>query len=544
MSQASMARPGMAPRSGDTVAEPERAAAQAEGRPSPLRPAAGLWVVLAVVAADGCLYHGGGYAGWAVFVAVLVAVLCAGSGRCWQTGRRVIAGLLLTGLVLTVLRLSWQGNLPLIVAAVIQLFALAIALRGGVPFLPRVAQDVALALPRGCLLAPWLVRGNRGALRLFAWVSPVRVWLPALVTVSFAALFVLANPHWTERIAEVFRSGGDWAIAWLRQFSLGQVVLWLVVAGAVLGLLGKSVVAAKQNWSAPEQAAERVAASPWYEAVRNMLICVNLLFFVYLIFEFYTMWFRQFPDGFYYAGYAHRGAFWLTVALAWTTLVLGLAFRGSLMADPRLLRLRRWAVLWSVCNGLLAAAAYNRLWIYIEYNGLTRLRIVGLYGITCVLVGFVLVLYKIYSRRSFYWLIHSQLWALALALLCLALTPLDWLAHRHNVRRVLAGDPAPAVQVAYQPLSAEGYLAIMPLLRAEDPVIRSGVRALLARWQWERERSGRADTHWSDFQLAPRRLARQLRAWEDASLDDAVVSTPAEAQTLIDRMAEYTYRWY
>jgi hypothetical protein len=168
--------------------------------------------VLAVVAADGCLYHGGGYAGWAVFVAVLVAVLCAGSGRCWQTGRRVIVGLLLTGLVLTVLRLSWQGNLPLIVAAVIQLFALAIALRGGVPFLPRVAQDVALALPRGCLLAPWLVRGNRGALRLFAWVSPVRVWLPALVTVSFAALFVLANPHWTERIAEVFRSSGDWAI--------------------------------------------------------------------------------------------------------------------------------------------------------------------------------------------------------------------------------------------------------------------------------------------------------------------------------------------
>lgn len=109
---------------------------------------------------------------------------------------------------------------------------------------------------------------------------------------------------------------------------------------------------------------------------------------------------------FVYSGDAHEGAAWLTVALALATFILSLVFRGSVRCDARLPKLRMLAWAWSLENVLLAFAVYNRLFIYVGFNGMTRMRIVGLFGITAVLVGFVVVLVKIAKNHSFVWLIR------------------------------------------------------------------------------------------------------------------------------------------
>ena len=77
--------------------------------------------------------------------------------------------------------------------------------------------------------------------------------------------------------------------------------------------------------------------------------------------------------------------------LALATVVLSLIFRGRTLGDPRLPALQRLAWIWSLENGLLAITVYNRLLIYIGFNGMTRMRLVGLFGISCVVVGFALV---------------------------------------------------------------------------------------------------------------------------------------------------------
>jgi hypothetical protein len=53
-----------------------------------------------------------------------------------------------------------------------------------------------------------------------------------------------------------------------------------------------------------------VVLADWllYVAYRNMLVALILLFTAYLGFEFATLWFRAFPEGFHYSGYAHEGA--------------------------------------------------------------------------------------------------------------------------------------------------------------------------------------------------------------------------------------------
>jgi len=57
------------------------------------------------------------------------------------------------------------------------------------------------------------------------------------------------------------------------------------------------------------------SSADYFEAFRNTLVTLIALFAVYLVFEISTLWFHEIPQGFYYAGYAHEGAGWLTAAL-------------------------------------------------------------------------------------------------------------------------------------------------------------------------------------------------------------------------------------
>ena len=54
-------------------------------------------------------------------------------------------------------------------------------------------------------------------------------------------------------------------------------------------------------------------------------------------------------------------------------IVKSLIFRGRTLRDRRLARLRGLAWIWSVENFVLALTVYNRMYIYIDFNGLSRI---------------------------------------------------------------------------------------------------------------------------------------------------------------------------
>jgi hypothetical protein len=285
------------------------------------------------------------------------------------------------------------------------------------------------------------------------------------------------------------------------------------------------------------------ATVPLYTAIRNTLVAVIVLFAVYLVFEFRTLWFRHFPKGFYYAGYAHEGAAWLTVALALATVVLSVSFRGRVLDDTRLPRLRRLAWIWSAENLILAAAVYNRMHIYVDFNGMTRMRTIGLFGISAVVVGFILVVWKIAYRRNFVWLLHRHLWTVAIAAYLFALTPVDALVHSYNVRRVLSGDLAPSVQISVHPINAEGILVLHPLVHSRDAIIREGIRAMLAQRAAEAEALAqrREQQGWTAIQFADRLLLDRLRRVRN---DWRAYDDRARRAATLDRFHKYVYQWY
>ncbi len=313
---------------------------------------------------------------------------------------------------------------------------------------------------------------------------------------------MLANPDLVSSFSHRF---GHWLTVindWLIHFSFLEVAFWVAAAWFFVGLLRPTPVEPSVGPLAPHRAETTLTSgpAPLYSAYRNTLVTVIGLFAVYLVFEFQSLCFREFPKGFHFSGYAHEGAAWLTFALGLATVMLSLIFRGDILSDERLPKLKRLAWIWSVLNLLLAIAVYHRLCIYIGFNGMTRMRMVGFYGMTAVVVGFGLAVWKIARQRDFVWLFRADLWALAAAFYLYALTPVDLIVMRYNVARILAGDPAPSVQVSVHPIDAEGIRELFPLIECRDEIIREGVKALLARREsemtGENHRTGKVFSKW------------------------------------------------
>jgi hypothetical protein len=174
---------------------------------------------------------------------------------------------------------------------------------------------------------------------------------------------------------------------------------------------------------------------------------------------------------------------------------------------------------------------------------MTRMRTIGLYGVSAVLVGFLVVLWKIAHNRGFVWLLRRHLWTLATFIYLYAVTPVDVLVMKYNVRRIMNGDPAPCVQISVHPISAEGVLLLPPLLDCEDVMIREGIRAMLAdrHEQAETLAQRRRQHGWTVFQIADDWLLSDLR---DAALKWTEYSDPEARRPALSEFHQYAYQWF
>jgi hypothetical protein len=535
----------------DLVDEPVRGDLATRTEP-PVRWVEWAALLLLIALADMTVYRGNGYAGYAVLFGVAPWILWCGAprGRTWQGGRPRMS-LLCAAVMLLLLagRLLWCGWAWNILVGFALLMAFSLALSGVVPYVLEVAVFPARVILGGLLGLAAYVRSVRWPALQISRMAGLSILLPVVTFLAFSLLFILANPDLLNSFGEQVSRFLQGVRAWLIDYSPEPVefLFWCFAGWIALGMMRPLLSGPLfEEWAREEQHRKRGGApspSPLYAACRNTLLTVIVLFAGYLIFEYRTLWFREFPPGFYYSGYAHQGAAWLTVALALATGVLSLAFRGTILHDPRRRALRGLAWLWSLENVLLALAVYHRLFIYVGFNGMTRMRIVGFFGITAVLIGFLLVLWKIAHDRGALWLLRRHLWTVAIAVYLYSIMPVDVVVVRYNVQLILGGDMAPSVQISVHPISAEGLQYLAPVMDCSDPIIREGVTAYLAQQLEDAEvREARRRTDgWTAFQMADQKLLSQLQGLADrlAAYRDSVARKAA-----IDRFDEYAYQWF
>lgn len=153
------------------------------------------------------------------------------------------------------------------------------------------------------------------------------------------------------------------------------------------------------------------------------------------------------------------------------------------------------------------------------------------------------MLYKIAQGRSFLWLIRAQLWALGLTVFAYAVTPVDALVVSSNVRRILAGDPAPSVQITVHPISSEGFLLLEPLLDCDNKTIREGIQAMLAHRYAEAQRRARQRERngWTAYQIADTIVHERLHAIKGRWVEFSALNKRDGA---LARFRDYAYQWY
>jgi hypothetical protein len=503
-----------------------------------------LALLLFLVLADVTIYRGEGYAGLMAFVLGAPVLLPMGTKTFPRT---LMAVSLVVLLVLVSLKLLWSGNALAGFYGIVLVVAFAMELAGITPYvLQLLVFSLHLIVAGFSRLEDYFL-----AAKSSRWSVPrtklLQYGLPLIAVLAFGGIFVLANPDLATQTGEWLQRAMESVSDVLSRFAprWSEAFFWLAMAWLFAGLVKPftpSFLWANACHPQSEGREEPRVESAMYPAYANTLIAVIVLFIVYLVFEFQTLWLREFPEGFHYSGYAHEGAAWLTIALALATFVLSAIFRQGILDDPRLPKLRRLAWIWSALNLCLAAAVYHRLLIYVGYNGMTRMRTVGFLGITAVVFGFLLVVRKITSGRDFVWLIRRQLWVVAFAGFLYAVLPVDSLVHRYNAKRILQGDPAPSVQISVHPLDSGGYLELFPLLDSENAIIREGVRSMLAQQAIRlRKTLDERRQDWTGFQWADARLLERLEnsreLWQRYEARDA-------RHAAWQAFADYAFQWY
>jgi hypothetical protein len=504
-------------------------------------------LLLIILLCDVTIYRGSGFAGYAALVFGLPLLLLIGIPTKTPLRSTWLYGLLVAA---AAVRLLWCGSGLAVVSGVVALAGFAMSLVGRTPYLIHAAVFATQTFAAGHngLNHYW---SSLARIKPSARVQNVlTLILPIVALVVFGTVFIFANPDLVEavgaRLTSFFNSLGQW----IQDLTPAPLeILFCIAAGWIaVGLLRPILPELRteddsQSETSTDVPERESKPTPLFEAFRNTLFVVVGLFAVYLVFEFQTLWFREFPEGFHYSGYAHEGAAWLTVALALATVMLSLMFRGSVLDDPRLPLLRKLSWIWSLENVVLALAVYNRLAIYVNSNGMSRMRTVGLLGISAVLVGFLLVVRKIVKGHDFRWLVRRQLWTVAFAVYLYAVLPVDAWVMRHNVDRILAGDLAPSIQFSVHPTSAEGVIQLLPLTQCENEIIREGVKGLLAQHLDDSEdlATKRILLGWTSRQIADEELLRALR---ESQSDWSEYKDKTRRSVAITRFHEYAWQWY
>jgi len=318
------------------------------------------------------MYRGHGFAGYALLFMLAPILILLGMYQPRFGNHALLISLMLVALSA---KLLWCGMVAHVFLGFILLSAFAMALVGLPPHLVELAVFVSQAISSG-------YEGLR-----HYWLSSTRVsptikrtdWLtyglPPAACLVFSVIFLMANPDLvadvSRRLWTFFTTIHDWILEIVQ--GPMEILFWLAVGWISIGLIRPVARRTLSMHSHPlEQRGQTEdkhdAPSSFYLAYRNTLLAVIVLFAVYLVFEFMTLWFREFPEGFYYSGYAHQGAAWLTAALALATMTLSIVFGGSVLQDARLPTMRKLAWIWSAENFLLAAAVYNRLAIYASHK--------------------------------------------------------------------------------------------------------------------------------------------------------------------------------
>ena len=173
-----------------------------------------------------------------------------------------------------------------------------------------------------------------------------------------------------------------------------------------------------------------------YLMAKGLLIALNLLLLLVNILDIQHVWVGDIPDNpLLLKNYVHEGTYLLIAAILLAMTVVLFFFRKNLNFYPTSHVLQNLSYLWIAQNALLAISVFIRNAHYITTCGLAYKRIGVIVFLLLTLFGLFTLWYKIRKKKTFYFLLQYNAWAVYMALVITSFVNWDAQITRFNLHK-------------------------------------------------------------------------------------------------------------
>jgi hypothetical protein len=349
------------------------------------------------------------------------------------------------GTVISSFFIVWYGNGLTIAMCIISLLLLMTIQKSKKSSYP-VALAASMISVFGSVIFMILGRLDAFRLKQYQKTQPTRhtnKWRPvvivALVAFLFLSLYRAINP-----IFDAYFSGliGDINWGWIFFSLFGAILLYtffyrprlMRMPLKIENKYGKTIT--EDSLKPYSQSWFRLFTSfenERYSAFLLFVILNLLLLFLNIIDVHYLLLKGELPRGITYSDYVHSGVGAVILSIMLAIAVISYYFRGHINFDNKSKYIKALTSLWILQNIVLILMAALKNQLYIDAYSLTFMRIGVHYYLAFSVMGLLLTLYKIYSRKDTWFLFRSTSFGIYIALILSCVFNWNTIVTRYNL---------------------------------------------------------------------------------------------------------------
>ena len=282
-------------------------------------------------------------------------------------------------------------------------------------------------------------------IRRFRYVATLTV-IPLVVLSVFYSIYYVANPKFAE-VADSFWQSFFQLFKWnISLDTIFYLVMGLFLTGGALWKRGSERFIHWQQRKVKTIERKRPARTnifinrgvidlkKEYQSGLILVIALDLLLIVVNALDIRYVWFGEQPTNpLDWKIYVHEGTYLLIAAILLAMGILVVLFRKNINFLPNNEALKIAAYVWIIQNALLALSVGVRNWRYVEHCGLAYKRIGVFLFLLLVLFGLYTMFVKVKKRKSLYFLIYKNSWAVYGLLIAATLINWDVFITKYNL---------------------------------------------------------------------------------------------------------------
>ncbi len=309
----------------------------------------------------------------------------------------------------------------------------------------NLLRRLSIQLPLWAMFHPWL-RKSWNVMRISL--------IPLGLLLVFFIIFLIANP----RFEDFSTHGLGWAFSHVNAFlenisgeRIAFIILGFLIAGWVvfsqtsngwLKLERGHPDNLQRTRQRPNPQAPRLGLKREYIIALLSMGMINVLLLVNNLIDIDWIWVGfEYQGEFNLSQFVHTGTYMLIFSILLSMGIMLYFFRANLNFYPKNTWLKRLSYLWIGQNVILAISVALRNYHYISNCGLTFKRIGVMVFLVMTLYGLYALFLKIRNRKSLFYLLRTNSWAVYLILIGLAVVDWNPIIARYNLSHYAQARP-------------------------------------------------------------------------------------------------------